>query len=301
GAELIPVNADTIVVKRTKEAGDVVLPLSEEYLAATQRLRQMAPNPDLTWINSIAFTRYMGPAPGGTRLKNIPDIDGSGRGILSALPEGNQDGYEKTLQSMGLTHWALLQAHRGFMGPDSQSVFLTWTGGSQDYWSMMGVYGDAALGDAKVSGETAATRMHLESMMAGGALGSHLVADFPAAFTAALSKIPGAKPMAVIQRSVLEEHGVFRNTPQLAAGFVKALVNHNLNRRNPRTNIVLDAHEYAYRGEIMSRLREFHRRVAQYRSNHPDWDGKTPLAPQVTRELFGGLVKDDVLNQFLKE
>jgi hypothetical protein len=103
--------------------------------------------------------------------------------------------------------------------------------------------------------------------------------------------------MGLIARHVLEKHGLYRGISELAPRTYIKSFDGTHNHRNPVAQIEFDQPESTYMDEIRENLNEFHRRVADYRQQHPEWDGKKPLPIEVSRELLRGLVSEEYVNQ----
>ena len=250
-------------------------PFPSNVMESIDRIRREAEIPDLNFINSIAFARWISPSPGVEQRTNIPSVDLAGRVILMNMKPYAEKGYEGTLDSMGRNHAELLQDLAGRFGRESTSFFYTWAGGSQNWRVLHGIYGGGALGHAKELGETAAVNFHIWSMANDMALGSHRVVRYPDFLSFALFGIPGGGSFGLIARNVLEQQGMYLGVPQLAPRTFTEAFGGTHNRRNPIAQIEFDAPETTFMPQIQSNLEEFYRRVEQYREENPEWNGKS--------------------------
>ncbi|MCC6273348.1 MAG: hypothetical protein IT572_07760 [Deltaproteobacteria bacterium] len=277
--------------------GKETRPFPAELREAIQEAQRRAGMNELNFVNSIAFARWISPSPGVEQRQGIPSLDLEGRVVLMNMRPYQAKGYEGTLDSMGRNHGALLTALGEHFGPASTSFFFTWAGGSQNRRILHGVYGGGALGHAKEIGEVAALRHHLQSQDAGFARGYHKIVRFPDFPSFALFGIPGGGAFGMVARHVLEGHGCYADMGELAPrAYIEAFGGeHNL--RNPAAQIELDVPESYHLPEIRRNLQTFYDRVAEYRRQHPEWDGSQPLDLETSRELLRGLVGEDYVSR----
>ncbi|HEX5032980.1 MAG TPA: hypothetical protein VFW62_00745, partial [bacterium] len=273
--------------------------LPDRVRDAIREAQSRAWSPDLNYINSIAFARWISPSPGVEQLKGIPSLDAQGRVVLMDMKAYNEKNYQGTLDSMGRNHGVTLEALSPHFGPRSTSFFFTWAGGSQNQKILRGVYGGGALGHAKEIGETATLRYHLRSEDKGFDRGYHKIVRFPDFPSFALFGIPGGGGFGMIARHTLEQHGAFADIGELAPrAYIEAFGGeHNL--RNAAAQIELDVPESYHLREIGANLATFHQRVADYRAAHPEWNGKA-LDAETSAELLQGLVSPDYVQQIPK-
>jgi len=268
-----------------------------ELRAAIQEAQRRAGMQELNFVNSIAFARWISPSPGVEQRQGIPSLDLEGRVVLTNMRPYQAKGYEGTLDSMGRNHGALLEALGEHFGPESTSFFFTWAGGSQNRRILHGVYGGGVLGHAKEIGEVAALRHHLQSQDAGFARGYHKIVRFPDFPSFALFGIPGGGAFGMIARHVLEGHGCYADMGELAPRAYLEAFGGEHNLRNPAAQIELDVPESYHLPEIRRNLQTFYDRVAEYRREHPEWDGSQPLDLETSRELLRGLVGEDYVSR----
>ncbi len=277
--------------------GKETRPFPAELREAIQEAQRRAGMNELNFVNSIAFARWISPSPGVEPLQGLPSLDLEGRVVLMNMRPYQAKGYEGTLDSMGRNHGALLEALGEHFGPASTSFFFTWAGGSQNRRILHGVYGGGVLGHAKEIGEAAALRHHLASQDAGFARGYHKIVRFPDFPSFALFGIPGGGAFGMIARHVLSAHGCYADMGELAPRAYLEAFGGEHNLRNPAAQIELDVPESYHLPEIRRNLQTFYDRVAEYRRQHPEWDGAQPLDLETSRELLRGLVGEDYVSQ----
>ncbi|MDX1387061.1 MAG: hypothetical protein R3257_05680 [bacterium] len=275
-------------------------PFPAAVMEGIEASQQKAAIPDINFVNSIAFARWISPSPGVEQRTGIPSVDLEGRVILMDMKPYREKQYEGTLDSMGRNHGVLLEALKERFGPQSLSLFYTWAGGSQNFRILHGVYGGSSLGHAKEIGETDTVKFHLMSMAEQMSYGAHKVVRFPDFISHALFGIPGGGAFGLIAHHVLRNRSAYQGVPQLAArAFIEAFDGtHNL--RNPLAQIELDNQETAFMKDgIEPLLDQFYRNVARYRKEHPEWEGKA-LDLETSRKLLGGLAAKDYLDHLPK-
>lgn len=297
GVQLSIHYTDMVLSRWGHSQGDREFP--SNILESIEGASRASESPDLNFINSIAFARWISPAPGVPRLTQVPSVNIEGRVTLMDMKPYQEKPYQGTLDSMGRNHGALLSGLQNFFGPESQSYFFTWAGGSQNIRGLKGIYGRGALGEAKVIGEAAALRFHLQSQEQDFARGVHKVVRYPDFISFALFGIPGGGAFGLMARDILERRGFYQSVPQLAPRtFIEALTVNHL--RNPLSQIEFDHAETTFMPGIVARMEEFNRRVEEYVGTHPEWNFRKPLDLETSARLLQGLVDPNYLEQLPK-
>ncbi len=296
-AALETIYQDFVLARSTHADGH--LPLPPSVVEALERATGRSSRPDLVFVNSIAFAPSISPNPGGERRMGIPSVNPlTGQVVMMDMDPYNERNYQAVLDNMGNNHGVALQALTPYFGPDSLSFFFTWPGGSQRVSTMSGIYGGAVLGRAKVLGEQAALRYHLQSAEQNFARGHHKIVNLPSFKSLALARIPGGYLFGLAAQDVLSTRGVYLDMPQLAPRIYSEALGGQHVLENPAAAIDFASGETTYISEITQRIEELQRRISEempaYRERHPDWDGRAFDLPTSLR-LLEGLVSEEFL------
>ncbi len=258
-----------------------VAELPQNLVDAFENVRERAPG-DAVVINSVAFGKWISPRQDEAPI-TVPSVDFEGRIVEMSTKKYHPKGYEETLDTMGRNHRALLEAivDRGWLGPRSLTAFYTWAGGSQNVESLEGIYGRAALGDAKLIAERDVARFRMEHPI--DEYGAHAIVRLPAFLSAALMGIPGGGLFGLVSRHMLTEKGEFDDMPALASKMIRKLFGPEWVRENPISQIELDLAECLWIDEISANVEEAHRRIEAY-------DGDFPIDADRSAQLLDGLV-----------
>lgn len=289
GAELEVLSSDVVLAPQRGIKGDVKEEPPEfpdDVAEAFRRARRASPKEDAVFIDSVAFGKWICPREGMEPV-DVPSVDEQGRIVTMSTKKYHPRGYQETLDTMGRNHGRLLDAfrERGWFGPDTVSAFFTWAGGSQNVEVLEGIYGRGSLGDAKIIAESDVAEFRLEH---GQELGEHAIVRFPAFLSSALMAIPGGGLFGLVSRNVLQDHGVHRSIPELAARMLGRLFGSEWVRRNPIAQLELDSNEALHMSEISSKVGRAHERIEKYR----DEQGveNEPIPVEKSAEILDGLV-----------
>lgn len=260
----------------------------EDVEAAVERAREKAPNEDVVFIDSVAFGKWICPREGEEPVE-VPSVDNDGRVVTMETKSYHERGYQETLDTMGRNHGRLLDHMKefGWFGPDALSAFFTWAGGSQNVEVLEGIYGRGSLGDAKIIAERDVVEFRLEH---GLDHGEHAIVRLPAFLSSALMAIPGGGLFGLVSRQYLQERGVYRDMPELAARMLRRLTGTEWVRNNPIAQIELDSNEVMHMSEISDRVEEVHDEIEAYREQQTDEERRDPIPLEDSEQLLEGYV-----------
>jgi trans-2-enoyl-CoA reductase len=260
-------------------------PLPAALEAAWAGVMANAEIPDAIFVDSVAFGKWISPREGIEAIAT-PSVDFEGRVVETSTKKYHARGYQETMDTMGRNHRLLLDGlrSRGWLGPDSVTVFLTWAGGSQNVDVLDGIYGRGSLGDAKIIAESDITRFRLDHPTA---YGSHAIVRLPAFLSAALMGIPGGGLFGLISRRVLENHRCFEDMPRLALRMLEKLFGPAWVRENPIAQIELDTAEILHVEEIKRALHESHERIEKVWASQ---NKREPIPADVASTLLEDLL-----------
>lgn len=277
GAHFQAVFQNLILARTGHSKGHLAMP--QNVLEAVRHSVELNPwNQDLIVVNSIAFGASR-PAWGRAQRTAVPSVDPvTGQIILMDQEPYHPRSFGLTLDAMGNNHRLMLNQLQEFFGPQSLSLFFSWPGGSQYAKGLIDIYGNGALGQAKILGESAAVAMQLASERQGYALGHHKVVSLPSFKSLALSKIPGGYVMGMIAEDVLKEKGVYLDMHQLGPRILVNALGGETVLENPAAHVDFAYAERTFFNEINARIKRFQRDVkwqaVGQRVKDPHWDGK---------------------------
>ncbi len=291
GVDFTVLSSDIILAPQRGLKGDVkgeMPEFPEDVREAFERAREGSPNDDAVFIDSVAFGKWICPREGNEAVE-VPSVDNDGRVVTMKTKQYHVRGYQETLDTMGRNHGRLLDRMRefGWFGSDALSAFFTWAGGSQNVEVLEGIYGRGSLGDAKIIAERDVVEFRLEH---GLEHGEHAIVRLPAFLSAALMAIPGGGLFGLVSRRYLQERGVYRDMPELAARMLRRLTGTEWVRKNPIAQIELDSNEAMHLSEIAERVEQVHERIAAYRGEQTDEERREPIPIDDSAELLEGYV-----------
>ena len=289
--DLEVLSSDILLAPQRGLKGDVkgdIPEFPDDVKEAMERAREKSPNEDAIFIDSVAFGKWICPREGEEPVQ-VPSVDNDGRVVTMETKSYHERGYQETLDTMGRNHGRLLDRMKefGWFGPDALTAFFTWAGGSQNVEVLEGIYGRGSLGDAKMIAERDVVEFRLEH---GLEHGEHAIVRLPAFLSSALMAIPGGGLFGLVSRQYLQERGVYRDMPELAARMLRRLTGTEWVRTNPIAQIELDSNEVMHMSEISDRVEKVHEEIEAYRQQQTEDDRRDPIPAEDSEDLLEGYV-----------